>query len=217
LIWIAPDFSSEHRAALEWLNQWTADEIEAYGVEVTAVRIEDSLPAPIFSIVVAPSVRVDRTEAASNRPMTRRQFYSRFYGLLNSELANEGIYPIAPTQGGWVHRYRQYHSDYPGISYASIHDPDDGHVYVGFRTWDENGENVIERLRESKSEVEVEISGVEVDWQSTELWASKPASYNDSEAEHAATREWMFDTLVSLRNAIQPRLDAIMDELHPTE
>ena len=91
LIWVAPDFSPEHRAALEWFNQWTDDEIEAYGVEVTAVRIGDSLPAPIFSIVVAPSVRVDHTKALSDRPMTRKQFYSRFYRLLNSELANKGF------------------------------------------------------------------------------------------------------------------------------
>ena len=59
LIWVAPNFLPEHRAALEWLNQWTDDEIEVYGVAVTVARIGDSLPAPSFNKVVSPAVRVD--------------------------------------------------------------------------------------------------------------------------------------------------------------
>ena len=104
LIWVSPDFLPEHREALEWLNQWTDDEIEVYGVEVTAVRIGDSPSAPIFNKIVHPSVRVDRTEPAPPRQMTRSQFYSSFYRLLNGELANEGIYPIS-TFGASLKRF----------------------------------------------------------------------------------------------------------------
>ena len=198
LIWVAPNFSPEHRAALEWLNQWTDDEIEVYGVEVTAVRIGGSLPAPVFNKVVSPSVRVDRTEQPPAHPMTRAQFYSRFYRLLNSELANEGIYPISAAQGGWVARYRQYHSDFHGTSYASMHDPpapDDGYVWVGFRTWDDNGEAIIEMLREHQDEIAGAMPGVEMDWGETEIWVSRAASYNDTEEDHLSTRKWMLQAL----------------------
>ncbi len=198
LIWVAPNFSPEHRAALEWLNQWTDDEIEVYGVEVTAVRIGGSLPAPVFNKVVSPSVRVDRTEQPPAHPMTRAQFYSRFYRLLNSELANKGIYPISAAQGGWVARYRQYHSDFHGTSYASMHDPpapDDGYVWVGFRTWDDNGEAIIEMLREHQDEIAGAMPGVEMDWGETEIWVSRAASYNDTEEDHLSTRKWMLQAL----------------------
>lgn len=220
LIWIAHDILPEHRATLEWLNQWTDDEIEVYGVEVTAVRIGGSLPAPVFNKVVSPSVRVDRTAPPPDRPMTRAQFYSRFYGLLNSELAGEGIYPISAAQGGWVARYRQYHSDFHGTSYASMHDPpapDDGYVWVGFRTWEDGGEAIIEMLREYQDEIAGAMPDVKMDWGETEIWVAKAASYSDTEEEHLSTRRWMLQALVSLRNAIQPRLKAAMIELDSAE
>ncbi len=212
LIWVSPDFLPEHRAALDWLNQWTDDEIEVYGVEVAAVRIGDSPSAPVFNKIVHPSVKVDRAEPAPPSQMKRPQFYSRFYRLLNSELSNEGIYPISAAQGGWVARYRQYYTDeqYTGTSYASMHDPpppNDGHVYVGFRAWDDDGEAIIELLRQQKDDIDREIPGVELDWGETDIWISKPASYSDLEQEHIATRAWMLENLVKLRNAIQPRLE----------
>ena len=49
LIWVSPNFLPEHHTALEWLNQWTDDEIEIYGVKVTVVRIGDSSCAPVFN------------------------------------------------------------------------------------------------------------------------------------------------------------------------
>ena len=215
LIWVATGFLPEHRDALEWLNQWTDDQIEVYGVEVTAIRIGDSLPAPVFNKIISPSVRMDRSKPAPAGPMTRAQFYSRFYRLLNSELVNEGIYPISAAQGGWVARYRQYHTNYYGTSYASRHDPpapDDGHVYIGFRAWDENGEAIISMLREDEDAIHREMPGLEVDWGETEIWVSKAASYDDTEEEHIATRAWMFENLVKLRDAIKPQLDAIVNE-----
>ena len=220
LIWVAPNFSPEHRAALEWLNQWTDDEIEMYGVEVSAVRIGSSLPAPVFNKVVSPSVRVDRTEQPRAHPETRAQFYSRFYGLLNSELANEGLYPISAAQGGWVARYRQYRSDFPGTSYASRHDPpapDDGYVWVGFRTSDDNGEAIIDILREHRDEIAGAMPDVEMDWRETEIWVAREASYNDTEEEHLSARRWMLQALVSLRHAIQPHLAVAMSELDTAE
>ena len=169
LIWVAPRFSPEHRAALEWLNQWTDDEIEVYGVEVTAVRIGDSLPAPVFNKVVAPSdrverarVKVDSTLQPSDLPMTRAQFYSRFYRLLNGKLANEGIHPISAREGGWVARYRTYHTNHYGTSYASIHDPGDGYVWLGFRAWEE-GETAMGLLREHRADIDHAIPDVEID------------------------------------------------------
>ena len=54
LIWVSPNFLPEHHAALEWLNQWTDDEIEIYGVEVTVVRIGDSSCAPVFNKIASP-------------------------------------------------------------------------------------------------------------------------------------------------------------------
>ena len=55
LIWVAPKFYDVHRAAIDWLNRHTADEIKIYGVEVSAIKIGESLPSVILRPVATPA------------------------------------------------------------------------------------------------------------------------------------------------------------------
>jgi hypothetical protein len=54
-VWIAKEFNEEHRAALDWLNQITADEYNFFGVEIQAWKIDNSPPAPKFQVVCKPN------------------------------------------------------------------------------------------------------------------------------------------------------------------
>lgn len=55
VIWIAADFTEEHRAALDWLNAATHEGYHFFGVQVELWRIGDSLPAPRFNLVAKPN------------------------------------------------------------------------------------------------------------------------------------------------------------------
>lgn len=55
VVWIAEKFTEEHRAALDWLNKITDENIEFYGIEIELFRIADSLPAPMFNLVSKPN------------------------------------------------------------------------------------------------------------------------------------------------------------------
>lgn len=55
IVWCAPSFRDAHRAALDWLNDHTDEGIRFFGVEVSAVRIDDSRPAPLFRLVAKPN------------------------------------------------------------------------------------------------------------------------------------------------------------------
>jgi hypothetical protein len=55
VVWVLPRLHAEHRAALDWLNEHTDEGIQFFGVEVSAVRIGDSLPAPIFAVEARPN------------------------------------------------------------------------------------------------------------------------------------------------------------------
>lgn len=55
IIWIAKSFTEEHRAALDWLNRITDENINFFGIEVEAIQIGDSLPAPQFNVVAKPN------------------------------------------------------------------------------------------------------------------------------------------------------------------
>ncbi len=55
VVWIAREFTDAHRAALDWLNRITGEDYAFFGAEVRAVRIGDSIPAPLFDVVVRPN------------------------------------------------------------------------------------------------------------------------------------------------------------------
>lgn len=69
-IWIVKDPRPEHLAAVQWLNQ--ALEVDFYMVKVEAVRILDSAPAPLFTLIVGPS------REAKEVGQTRKDVAERF-------------------------------------------------------------------------------------------------------------------------------------------
>ena len=55
IVWIASKVTEEHRAALDWLNRITDEDINFFGIEIELYKIEKSVPAPKFSIVSKPN------------------------------------------------------------------------------------------------------------------------------------------------------------------
>lgn len=56
IIWIAREFTEEHRKALDFLNENANPKMRFYGVEIALFRIGNSPPAPSFRIVSNPNV-----------------------------------------------------------------------------------------------------------------------------------------------------------------
>ena len=55
IVWIVKEAKEEHRAAVEWLNNNTNDDINFFLIELHAYRIGDSAPAPKFEVVEKPN------------------------------------------------------------------------------------------------------------------------------------------------------------------
>lgn len=55
IVWIAQRFTDEHRAALDWLNEISGENVQFFGVEIQVWRIGDSAPAAKFNIVAKPN------------------------------------------------------------------------------------------------------------------------------------------------------------------
>ncbi|MEK9185598.1 MAG: DUF4268 domain-containing protein, partial [Patescibacteria group bacterium] len=54
VVWIAKKIREEHQKALEWLNDNTSD-ISFFGVEISAITIDESKPALSFKLVIEPN------------------------------------------------------------------------------------------------------------------------------------------------------------------
>ena len=61
LIWIVEKGRDEHRAAVQWLNSNTADDIGVFLVQIEIFVIGDSKPAPSFTVLEAPNDWVKST------------------------------------------------------------------------------------------------------------------------------------------------------------
>jgi hypothetical protein len=57
VVWIAKEFTDEHRQAIDYLNELAGGSGKArfYAVQVSAVRIDDSPPAPLLELVAQPN------------------------------------------------------------------------------------------------------------------------------------------------------------------
>jgi hypothetical protein len=68
VVWVARNFSDEHRQAVDYLNNLAGDSGKGYfyGVEVSAIQIGDSLPAARFTVVASPN-EVHAAEAGAVR------------------------------------------------------------------------------------------------------------------------------------------------------
>jgi len=106
VIWIAEQFTEEHRAALDWLNNITDEDANFFALEIEAWRIGDSEVAPKFNIVCKPN---DWTKSVSSqagaRELTETQqlqlaYWTRFQQLLEDRRG--AIRPRKPFPQHWA-------------------------------------------------------------------------------------------------------------------
>lgn len=73
VIWIATSFTEPHRSAMEWLNAHTVETVSFFAIELRAIRIDDSRPAPIFDVVVRPNDWERRVATVRSAGLSERQ------------------------------------------------------------------------------------------------------------------------------------------------
>lgn len=90
IVWCSPSFRDEHRAALDWLNEHTDARTRFFGVEVAAVQIDDSRPAPFFRLVAQPNDWTKQVHAEASGALTdRNSAYFHFWSALTARLREE--------------------------------------------------------------------------------------------------------------------------------
>ena len=84
IVWIVKDAKEEHRAAIEWLNNYTTKDINFFLIEIHAYKIGESDPAPKFEVVEKPNDFVKRsktkyTDGELNQSQSERlMFWEQF-------------------------------------------------------------------------------------------------------------------------------------------
>ncbi|MDP9459987.1 MAG: DUF4268 domain-containing protein [Actinomycetota bacterium] len=106
VVWIAEQFRDEHRAALDWLNENTNEDIRFFGIRLSAVKMKggpQGLIAPFLELVVQPNdyvkgATVAATAAASGTAQLYGQFWATVAPLLQQRNWTSGT---GTTQNWW--------------------------------------------------------------------------------------------------------------------
>ncbi len=92
VIWVVKHAREEHRAAIEWLNSHTDDEVGFFLCEIHLYRIEDSKPAVKFEVIEKPNDwarAVRKNDVLKPRAQLRLEYWTAFneYAFANTEFA----------------------------------------------------------------------------------------------------------------------------------
>tara|TARA_B100001964_G_scaffold228663_1_gene280081 strand:- start:60 stop:1001 length:942 start_codon:yes stop_codon:yes gene_type:complete len=106
IVWIAAKVTEEHRAALDWLNRITDEDINFFGIEIELYKIGNSVPAPKFSIVSKPNdwSKTIKRSVASGKITDTKLFQQEYWQALKDyiESTTSFIRPQKPLPQHWT-------------------------------------------------------------------------------------------------------------------
>ncbi len=84
MVWIAREFSEEHRRAFDFINEQASPNLQCYGIEIELWKIGNSSPAPQFKIVSRPNeytTEIKTDLSSSNLTETKALYLDLWNGL----------------------------------------------------------------------------------------------------------------------------------------
>ena len=216
IVWIARQFTDEHRAALDWLNEITDEEIRFFGIEVELWRIGDSPPAPKFNIVSKPN---DWTKSASKEKLKLASGYSATQ-LLQREYWG-ALQELMQQRQGKVHHRKPQSLHYQNFAIgktqfklvAEFH-IGKNYISAGLSLTGDNAKAHFALLQKDKNEIEKELN-------KTLTWLKNPDTKYSyivifKESDNHTNRdawpsllEWHFDNLEALHRVFAPRIKTL--------
>jgi hypothetical protein len=207
VVWIAQEFTEEHRAALDWLNEKANNSVSFFGVEIEIWKIGDSPPAPKFNIVAKPNKWSNTVkQSVRNDDLTDTQkLRIEYWTALISFLKSSGSFLQCNKPS--PHSYLRAKNSSPGLRCGFEISPMYQRIDVYFGSWNEEK---VERFRklyqEHKTQIENELQE-KIEWSDNEeggkFWVSayletNPSNKNDWPRQH----EWLKQVFERMTNVI---------------
>ena len=227
IVWIAERFTSEHRAALDWLNEITDETVNFFGLEVELWRIGNSPMAPKFNVISQPNDWT-KTVSSTARRLTQSdltetqqlqlEYWTAFRVVLQQR--DGVITPVKPQPQHWLD-FAVGRSYFNLSALANTRDK-----RIGIRLWlaGANAKPHFYLLEQDKGDIEKEV-GAELVWH--ELPDKKHCHITlhrlqtDPKMRHewADQHQWLSEKLELCHKVFSPRvkeLDA-SDYIHETD
>ena len=99
VVWLAEEFTDEHRKTIEWLNEHAGDELSLYAVEIELWQIDQSRPALRFNVLRQPTDVSKQAIAVKSAGLITdvKKLQLEFWTAFRSELLKRKIVQTAET------------------------------------------------------------------------------------------------------------------------
>lgn len=222
VVWIVTEARPEHSRVFSWLNDHTP--VDAYLLKLEAVRIGDSMPAPLLTTIVEPSEVLRRMAQSEGEEIERHSLRAEFWEqVIRESTARSG------RHAGLNARRNPYISttiELRGVNLTFGVREHTSRVMV----WIERGssfaaynEAVFEHLKSHREEIEGDF-GHPLEWEAKEgnrsrklISPDQPGGWRDGD-DWNRTIPHLVGMMESLADSVQPHLKALkasgrLDEL----
>ncbi len=210
-IWIVAEPRSEHVKAIAWLNE--SSSAAFYLVKVEAIKIEDSPPAPLLTLITGPSeeaVKVgDTKKELAERHIIRKKFWTQLLGRAREKTQLHAA--ISPGHAGWVSTSAGLPYGLTLNYYAKKHDVRVELYIDDSRDTGEANKKIFGELEAQKEKIE-EVFGEPLKWEALESKracriskAIEGGGWQDEDS-WPEVHEKMVDAMIRLEEALRPHL-----------
>jgi hypothetical protein len=208
IIWVVKHAREEHRAAIEWLNNHTDDEVGFFLCEIHLYCIGSSKPAVKFEVIEKPNdwtKTVKKKESISPVEQFRLEYWTTFneYAFASAKFAHT-FNRRKPTTDHWM--TLSIGSSACAISMNLVRK--DSSLVVELYIHDDKV--LFKSLLSHRELIESEI-GAPLDWRelpdkkASRILLTKPVNF-DNQAEWTHQFDWLMNTTMSFRRAFKKHL-----------
>lgn len=212
IVWIATEFTDEHRATLSWLNANTPERFQFFGVVIAVWQREDSPPMPKFTVVSSPndwSAPATPTDAHFIVPSTPQQQREKFWHDFRAYLTetNSSLKPMKMPPRS----YLIFLLGISGFKLSAMREVKKRHIGVRLYISGPNATAHFSQLLAQREEIEREL-GAPLEW--TESFGQNPCRVTLRKDDTDPTDEdewphqhvWLAEMLERFTEVFVPRL-----------
>jgi hypothetical protein len=213
-IWIVSDPRPEHVAAVAWLNE--SSSAAFYMVKVEAVKIGESPAAPLFTIIVGPSVETKNIGQAKKEISERYSIRKKWWTTLieRSAKINKLHAHITPGEYSWIGASIGIRG--LNLNYVITQDECATELYIDRgKDSDEENKSIFEQLFAHKSEIDAAF-GKSLSWERLEGKRACRIRYTEFDSGYRSTEEkWpvMQDVVIKNMDRLEKALRPFVKQL----
>lgn len=205
IIWVVKKARAEHRAAIEWLNNHTDEQISFFLCEIKLYKIGNSAPAVKFDVIEKPNDWTKNMKHSENINATqqfRMDYWIAFneYAFQNLQFS-KNFRQRKPSTDHWMNFSIGSSDCHLAVSQIKQRNELNVEIYI------RKNKELFHSLLEKKAQIEAD-SGLIFDWRelpekkACRIVIEKPVELSDKE-KWSEQFDWIMDTMLKMKKAFK--------------